>query len=111
MRINSSSPANATQGSSCQVGAVGSEQFRVLNDPSAQSAVSKPLATIGLSTVLALQEERETPLERRKLQVKRGLGILDALDAIKRDLVLGQSGEASFSRLSPGFGIRNTCRS
>lgn len=100
MRINSSSPANATQGSSCQVGALGSERFRVLNDPSAQSAVSKPLATIGLSTVLALQEERETPLERRKLQVKRGLGILDALDAIKRDLVLGQSGEASFSRLS-----------
>jgi hypothetical protein len=105
MRINSSSPANATQGPSRAVGAGGSERFRVLNDPSAQSAASKPLATIGLSTVLALQEERETPLERRKRHVKRGLGILDALDAFKRDLVLGRSGEASFSRLSQALAL------
>jgi hypothetical protein len=79
----------------------------VIGDPPSQSASTQSLATIGLSSVLALQEERETPLERRKRQVRRGLSILDALDAIKRDLVLGQSGEASFSRLSEALALAN----
>jgi hypothetical protein len=105
MRISSSSAATAAQGSSRAGGAVGSERFRVIGDQPSQSASSTPVATIGLSTVLALQEEQESPLERRRRQVKRGLGILDALDAIKRDLVLGQSGEASFSRLSQALAL------
>ncbi|MBW8617368.1 MAG: flagellar assembly protein fliX [Hyphomicrobiales bacterium] len=107
MRITTSSPANTATGSSRAVGAGGSERFRVIGDPPSQSASTQSLATIGLSSVLALQEERETPLERRKRQVRRGLSILDALDAIKRDLVLGQSGEASFSRLSEALALAN----
>lgn len=107
MRITTSSPANTATGSSRAVGAGGSERFRVIGDPPSQSASTQSLATIGLSSVLALQEERETPLERRKRQVRRGLSILDALDAIKRDLVLGQSGEASFSRLSEALALSN----
>lgn len=107
MRITTSSPANTATGSSRAVGAGGSERFRVIGDPPSQSASTQSLATIGLSSVLALQEERETLLERRKRQVRRGLSILDALDAIKRDLVLGQSGEASFSRLSEALALSN----
>ena len=107
MRITTSSPANTATGSSRAVGAGGSERFRVIGDHPSQSASTQSLATIGLSSVLALQEERETPLERRKRQVRRGLSILDALDAIKRDLVLGQSGEASFSRLSEALALAN----
>lgn len=107
MRITTSSPANTATGSSRAVGAGGSERFRVIGDPPSQSASTQSLATIGLSSVLALQEERETLLERRKRQVRRGLSILDALDAIKRDLVLGQSGEASFSRLSEALALAN----
>lgn len=107
MRITTSSPANTATGSSRAVGAGGSERFRVIGDPPSQSASTQSLATIGLSSVLALQEECETPLERRKRQVRRGLSILDALDAIKRDLVLGQSGEASFSRLSEALALAN----
>ncbi len=107
MRITTSSPANTATGSSRAVGAGGSERFRVIGDPPSQSASTQSLATIGPSSVLALQEERETPLERRKRQVRRGLSILDALDAIKRDLVLGQSGEASFSRLSEALALAN----
>lgn len=99
MRITTSSPANTATGSSRAVGAGGSERFRVIGDPPSQSASTQSLATIGLSSVLALQEERETPLERRKRQVRRGLSILDALDAIKRDLVLGQSGKQVFAAL------------
>lgn len=67
--------------------------------------MAKPLATIGLSSVLTLQEERESPTERRKRQVKRGLGILDALDEIKRDLVLGRRAASSFSRLSDALAL------
>lgn len=54
---------------------------------------------------MTLQEERETPSDRRKRLVKRGLGILDALDDIKRDLVLGRGAGAGFSRLSDALAL------
>ena len=105
MRISSSSAATVAQGSSRAGGAVGSERFRVIGDQPSQSASSAPVATIGLSTVLTLQEERETPSDRRKRLVKRGLGILDALDDIKRDLVLGRGAASSFSRLTEALAL------
>ena len=105
MRITSSSLANASPGSPRAAGVNSSERFQVINDPPSHSASSNPLATIGLSSVLALQEERESPSERRRRHVKRGLGILDALDEIKRDLVLGRGASLSFSRLSEALAL------
>ncbi len=105
MRITSSSGSTVTTGAARSASSGGPQRFAVGGETSPTNAPSKTIATIGLSAVLALQDEGETPVERRRRQLRRGVGILDALDALKRDIVLGRLGEASFSRLSGALSL------
>ncbi|MEI6573517.1 MAG: flagellar assembly protein FliX [Alphaproteobacteria bacterium] len=100
MRITTSSGSTVTSGTARSASAPGSGRFEIGGDASAANAPSKTIATIGLSAVLALQDEGETPSERRRRQLRRGVRILDALEALERDMVLGRLGEMSFSQLS-----------
>jgi Class II flagellar assembly regulator len=52
----------------------------------------------GIDTLLALQSVEE-PGERRRKAVKRGRGALDALDALKLDLLAGTLDAAALVRL------------
>ena len=63
-------------------------------------APSGAVATIGLTAVLALQSEGETPLQRRRRQLKRGFSILDALDALKIELLSGRVQKPTLERIS-----------
>ena len=94
-----------TSGAARSASARGSARFEIGGDASASNAPSKANATIGLSAVLALQDEGETPSERRRRHLRRGVGILDALEALKRDMVLGRLGETSFSQLSGALSV------
>ncbi|MEN9755699.1 MAG: hypothetical protein RLZ07_2081 [Pseudomonadota bacterium] len=105
MRITSSSGSTVTSGTARSASASGSARFEIVGDASAANAPSKTIATIGLSAVLALQDEGETPSERRRRQLRRGVRILDALEALKRDIVLGRLGETSFSQLSGALSL------
>jgi len=100
MRITTSSGSTVTSGTARSASASGSARFEIGGEASAPNAPSKTIATIGLSAVLTLQDEGETPSERRRRQIRRGVGILDALEALKRDMVLGRLGETSFLQLS-----------
>ena len=105
MRITSSSGWTVTSGTGRSASASSSARFEIGGDASAANAPSKTIATIGLSAVLALQDEGETPSERRRRQLRRGVRILDALEALKRDIVLGRLGETRFSQLSGALSL------
>lgn len=105
MRITSSSGSTVTSGTARSASASSSARFEIGGDASAANAPSKTIATIGLSAVLALQDEGETPSERRRRQLRRGVRILDALEALKRAMVLGRLGETSFSQLSGALSL------
>ncbi len=100
MRITTSSGTTVTSGTTRSAPAGDSARFEIGGEASAANAPNKTIATIGLSAVLTLQDERETPSERRRRQLRRGVGILDALEALKRDMVLGRLRETSFLQLS-----------
>jgi hypothetical protein len=71
--------------------------------PSASAAGSaRPAAGIlpsqSLDALLALQAVND-PLEGRRRQVKRGRGLLDALDGLRADLLTGRLGEGRLNQL------------
>jgi hypothetical protein len=65
----------------------------------AKPAAAQPIAqTAGLDALLALQSV-EDPLFARRKAVRRGNALLDALEAIKADLLLGQVSEGRLNQL------------
>lgn len=65
----------------------------------AKPATAQPIAqTAGIDALLALQSV-EDPLFARRKAVRRGNALLDALEAIKADLLLGQVSEGRLNQL------------
>jgi Class II flagellar assembly regulator len=74
--------------------------FFVAEEPAAgQVASAQPLAaSAGIGALLALQSV-EDPLFARKKAVRRGNALLDTLETIKADLLLGQVSEGRLNQL------------
>jgi hypothetical protein len=74
--------------------------FFIAEEPAAgQAASSAPVAqTAGIDALLALQAV-EDPLFARKKAVRRGNALLDTLETIKADLLLGQVSEGRLNQL------------
>ena len=67
--------------------------------PATQSAAAAPVAQAsGLDALLALQAV-EDPLFAKKKAIRRGNALLDALETIKADLIVGQVTEGKLSQL------------
>ncbi len=99
MRIEStarSSNVSARSG----VNRSGGGGFFVSEDTSTgQAAAAQPVAqTAGIDALLALQAV-EDPLFARKKAVRRGNALLDTLETIKADLLLGQVSEGRLNQL------------
>ncbi len=65
---------------------------------SATSSAAPVVQATGIDALLALQAV-EDPLFARKKAIRRGNQLLDALDAIKADLLLGQVSEGRLNQL------------
>lgn len=99
MRIENtarSSSVNARSG----VSRTGTGGFFISEEPAAgQVASSAPVAqSAGIDALLALQAV-EDPLFARKKAVRRGNALLDTLETIKADLLLGQVSEGRLNQL------------
>ena len=65
--------------------------------------------TAGIDAILALQAIEDPVLKRRKT-VRRGRALLDTLEAIKADLLLGRVGESRLNHLMALIGqAREQC--
>ena len=65
-----------------------------------QSAAAAPIAqTTGIDALLALQSVEDPMVGRKKRAIKRGVALLDTLDTIKADLLLGQVSEGRLGQL------------
>ncbi len=78
----------------------GSGGFFVAEEPSApRTAAAQAVAqTAGIDAILALQAV-EDPLLAKKRAVRRGNALLDTLELIKADLLLGQVSEGRLNQL------------
>ncbi len=100
MRIDSTSRTGSVSGRS-GVNRSGSGGFFVDEGTSAtQSAAAAPIAqTTGIDALLALQSVEDPMVGRKKRAIKRGTALLDTLDNIKADLLLGQVSEGRLGQL------------
>jgi hypothetical protein len=99
MRIENtarSSSVNARSG----VSRTGTGGFFIAEEPATgQVASAQPVAaSTGIDALLALQSV-EDPLFARKKAVRRGNALLDTLETIKADLLLGQVSEGRLNQL------------
>jgi hypothetical protein len=78
----------------------GSGGFFISEEPTASHVASaQPVApTTGMDALLALQSV-EDPLFARRKAVRRGNALLDTLETIKADLLLGQVSEGRLNQL------------
>jgi hypothetical protein len=99
MRIENTARSTSVSARS-GVGRSSAGGFFIADDASATKvAASQPLQqSAGIDALLALQAV-EDPLFARKKAVKRGNALLDALEAIKADLLLGQVSEGRLNQL------------
>lgn len=66
----------------------------------AQTAAAAPMAaTTGIDALLALQAVEDPLVMRKKKAIRRGRALLDTLDTIKADLLLGQVSEGRLNQL------------
>lgn len=73
----------------------------------AKASAASP--TAGIEALLALQAIEDPVLKRRKT-VRRGRALLDTLEAIKADLLLGRVGESRLNQLMALIGqAREQC--
>jgi hypothetical protein len=64
-----------------------------------QAASAQPIAqTAGIDALLALQSV-EDPLLKKRKAIRRGNSLLDALEAVKADLLLGRVSEGRLNQL------------
>lgn len=81
-------------------GASSSAAFQISDGGTAQRAAGTAAAapSTGIEALLALQAAPDERHERRR-QVRRGRSLLDALDALKADLLAGRAGEGHLNQL------------
>jgi hypothetical protein len=99
MRIeNTARSTNVSARSGVNRGASGG--FFISGEPeAARVASAQPVApTTGMDALLALQSV-EDPLFARKKAIRRGNALLDTLETIKADLLLGQVSEGRLNQL------------
>ena len=74
--------------------------FFIAEEPTVSHASAAPLTapTTGIDALLALQSV-EDPLFAKKKAVRRGNQLLDTLDTIKADLLMGQVSEGRLNQL------------
>ncbi len=79
----------------------GNGGFFVESESEAPAAANAaPVAqTTGIDALLALQAVEDPMVGRKKRAVKRGTALLDTLDSIKADLLLGQVSEGRLNQL------------
>ena len=101
MRIDGNKPVSANRGSAGTKASGGGSRFSLdIADAAQDVAPARSAPTVsGLDAMLALQSI-EDPLERRRRQVKRGRGLLDALDTLKLALLDGRVAPADLMHLA-----------
>ena len=62
-------------------------------------------ATNGVSALFQLQMETYSPIETRKRAVRRGTKLLDRLDKLKADLLIGADGDTDWDALAAEFAV------
>ena len=99
MRIENTVRSSNVSGRS-GVNRSGGGGFFIAEDPAAgQVASAQPLAaSAGIGALLALQSV-EDPLFARRKAVRRGNALLDTLETIKADLLMGQVSEGRLNQL------------
>ena len=100
MRIDSNLRTGAAASRSGASASARAATFRIGDGgPAARAANAAPAApTAGIDALLALQGAPD-PLQGRRKQVRRGRSLLDALDALKADLLAGRSSEGHLNQL------------
>jgi hypothetical protein len=90
VRIDSNTRVSGVAGRSGARGASGAD-FVIggAASPSRSSAIAMPAGVSGIEGLLALQAIGD-PLERRRRKVRRGQGLLDQLESLRRDLLVGR---------------------
>jgi hypothetical protein len=100
LRIENTARANGATGRSGVSRSAGNGGFFVSDDaPAARVASMQPIAqSSGIDALLALQAV-EDPLFAKKKAVRRGNALLDTLEQIKADMLIGQVSEGRLSQL------------
>ena len=100
MRIENTARSGAVAGRSGISRSASPGSFFISEEPSVSHAASaQPAApTAGIDALLALQAV-EDPLFAKKKAIRRGNALLDTLEAIKADLLLGQVSEGRLNQL------------
>jgi len=86
----------------------GSGGFRISDPAAAESRrpAAPALSAPGLDALLALQAEEETPRQRRRRAMRRGRGLLDALDDLKLALIDGRADPRALAGLAQSLAER-----
>lgn len=100
MRIETTARSNSVSARSGISRGATSGGFFISEEPAtAQVASAQPTApTAGIDALLALQSV-EDPLFAKKKAIRRGNALLDTLETIKADLLLGQVSEGRLNQL------------
>jgi Class II flagellar assembly regulator len=100
VRIDNTARSTSVSSRSGVSRSAGGGGFFVADDAAtARAAGAQPMAaTAGIEALLALQAV-EDPLFAKRKAVKRGNALLDALESIKADLLLGQVSEGRLNQL------------
>jgi hypothetical protein len=100
MRIENTARTNSVSRSGSVGRSSGNGGFFVSEESGAsQSASAAPIAhATGLDALLALQSV-EDPLLKKRKAIRRGNALLDTLETIKADLLLGQVSEGRLNQL------------
>ncbi len=100
MRIDNNLKVGGANGPRGARRSTASSVFHVEEGMPAQGGgtVYGPAPAAPLDALLALQSV-DGPLERRRRELRRGRSLLDALDALKTDLLAGRVGEGHLNQL------------
>ena len=92
MRVETRQSIQYASGVAAKGRAEGGRGFSLDAGPSSAAGAGAPAAATlaGLDAVLLLQNESETPRERRRRSAKRGHDLLDGLDRLKAALLGGR---------------------
>lgn len=100
MRIDNNIRTGAAARGPKARGSAGAGIFEIVSSGSAPraAATAAPSAPAAIDVLLALQAVGDERQDRRR-QVRRGRSLLDALDAVKADLLIGRIGEGHLNQL------------
>jgi parvulin-like peptidyl-prolyl isomerase len=106
MRIDSTARSSGVTGRSGASRSSGDGGFFIDDSAGAtQAGSAAPVAqTAGIDALLALQSAEEPLAQRRKKAVRRANALLDTLETIKADLLLGQVSEGRLNQLMVQIG-------